>query len=116
MIYTKQFFGETKDNEPVHLYRLENSNGASVELTDYGCRIRSICVPDKTGVLRDVCLGYSAIAEYEADCASLGAAIGRHANRIGKAAFILNGKPFSLEKNDGQIGRASCRERVWQLV
>lgn len=117
MIYTKQFFGETKDKEPVHLYRLENYNGASVEFTDYGYRIRSICVPDKTGVLRDVCLGYSTIAGYEADCASLGAAIGRHANRIGKAAFTLNGKTYFLEKNDGQNhlhgGRRGFAFRVW---
>lgn len=102
MTYTKHFFGETKEKEAVYLYRLENSNGASVELTDYGCRIRSICVPDQTGSLRDVCLGYSTIADYEADCASLGAAIGRHANRIGKAAFTLNGKTFPLEKNNGE--------------
>lgn len=102
MKYTKNTFDHTKDNEPVSLYRLENSTGAYVEFIDYGCRIRSICVPDKNGNLKDVCLGYKEMADYEADSASLGAAVGRHANRIGGASFTLNGKTYPLETNDGQ--------------
>lgn len=102
MQFEQNTFGRTKDNESISLYRLAHADGTCLELTDYGCRIRSLCVLDKNNRLRDVCLGYATLAEYEADHASLGAAIGRHANRIGRASFSLNGQTFLLEKNDGQ--------------
>ena len=115
---TKRTFGKTKDGETISLYRLENSSGAHIEVMDFGCRIRSICVPDKNGVLTDVCLGYLTAEDYEADDCSLGAAVGRYANRIGGASFSLNGKTYSLEKNDGNNslhgGSKGFAFRMWQ--
>lgn len=118
MQFMKSTFGYTKDKELVSLYRLENSGGAYLELSDYGCRVRSICVPDKNGVLTDVCLGYPELTDYETENASLGAAVGRHANRIGGAAFTLNGKTYPLEKNDGKNhlhgGSKGFAFRLWE--
>lgn len=120
MQFTKSTFGYTKEKELVSLYRLENSGGAYLELSDYGCRVRSICVPDKNGVLRDVCLGYPEMADYEADNASLGAAVGRHANRIGGASFTLHDKIYPLEQNDGRNhlhgGSKGFAFRLWNAV
>ncbi len=117
MQFYKNTFGYTSKKEPVSLYRLENSSGAYLEVSDYGCRIRSICVPDRNGVLRDVCLGYPEISDYETDSAGLGAAIGRHANRIGGASFSLNGREYPLEKNDGKNhlhgGSNGFAFRIW---
>lgn len=119
MQYYSSIFGYAKGNEPVSLYRLENSSGAYLEATDYGCRIRSICVPDKDGTLRDVCLGYPEVSDYEADDCYLGAAVGRHANRIGGATFTLNGKDYALEKNDGNNnlhgGNIGFAHRIWHV-
>ena len=64
MSITKQPFGTTSDGEAAWLYCLKNSEGASVTVTSYGCRIVSICVPDRDGQLRDICLGYDTLAEY----------------------------------------------------
>lgn len=102
MKFTKTDFAYTKENELVSLYRLENNSGAYMEILDYGCRVRSICVPDREGNLRDVCLGYPNISDYETDEANLGAAIGRYANRIGHAQFTLNGKNYPVDANDGK--------------
>lgn len=101
MNISKSSFGITRDGEEAFLYRLTNESGASVTLTSFGCRIVSICVPDSTGALRDVCLGYDTLAEYEADKASFGAVVGRHANRIEKGLFTLNGKTYQLAVNNG---------------
>ena len=90
MAITKSSFGITSDGEEAFLYRLENTSGAYVTITSFGCRIVSICVPDREGELRDVCLGYDTLAEYEKDTASFGAVVGRHANRIEKGVFTLN--------------------------
>lgn len=53
----KTNFGMTKDNQPISLYTIENASGASVTLSDYGCRIIKIMVPNKEGKLTDVILG-----------------------------------------------------------
>ena len=101
MAITKSSFGITNDGEEAFLYRLENTSGAYVTITSFGCRIVSICVPDREGELRDVCLGYDTLAEYEKDTASFGAVVGRHANRIEKGVFILNDKTYHIAVNNG---------------
>lgn len=94
-------FGRTADGRVVNCYRITNASGSYVEVLDYGCTLHSICVPDRDGVLTDVCLGYDTVAEYEANDGYLGAFIGRHANRIGKGKFTLNGKEYTLAVNNG---------------
>ena len=98
---TKTLFGYTRDNQPVSLYTVTNSTGACVEVMDYGCRVRRICVPDKDGVLQDVCLGYATLEEYERDDVYFGACIGRCTNLIANAQFFLDGKAYTLDKNNG---------------
>ena len=67
MKITKNEFGMTKDNQPISLYTIENASGASVTLSDYGCRIIKIMVPNKEGKLTDVILGLMNADEYLAD-------------------------------------------------
>lgn len=94
-------FAKTADGRAVCLYRMTNRSGAYVEVLDYGCTLHKICVPNRDGALVDVCLGYDTMAEYEAMDGYLGAFIGRHANRIGKGRFELNGREYSLAVNNG---------------
>lgn len=101
MKITKNEFGMTKDNQPISLYTIENASGASVTLSDYGCRIIKIMVPNKEGKLTDVILGLMNADEYLADDASLGAVVGRCANRIAKGHFTLNDKEYNLAINNG---------------
>ncbi len=98
----KKLFGTTKDGRTVHSYTLENSLGICVTLLDYGATIQSIIVPDKNGNKVDIVLGHDSIANYEADSAYFGAVIGRVANRIANATFELNGKTYTLAKNNGE--------------
>ena len=102
MKITKNEFGMTKDNQPISLYTIENASGASVTLSDYGCRIIKIMVPNKEGKLTDVILGLMNADEYLADDASLGAVVGRCANRIAKGHFTLNDKNTILPLIMGQ--------------
>ena len=57
-------------------------------------------VPDKNGKSQDVVLGYETLEDYENGGDSVGATVGRVANRIGTGAFELNGKKYELTKND----------------
>lgn len=101
MKISKSDFGTTNTGENIHIYHLENASGAYVEIIDYGCRLVKIVVPDREGHFKDVCLGMDTIDGYEKDNASLGAVVGRVANRIKDGHFSLNGKEYQLAVNNG---------------
>jgi aldose 1-epimerase len=48
-----------------------------------------------------VVLGCDSVEKYEAQIAHFGGIIGRHANRIAHGGFQLDGKTYSIPKNDG---------------
>ena len=96
----KQPFGKTADGQPVDLYTLNNKRYA-VAITNYGGRIVSLTVPDRTGKMDDVVLGFDDLAGYLANNPFFGALIGRYGNRIGGAKFTLDGKEYRLAANDG---------------
>ncbi len=93
-------FGTGRNGEPATLYTFENKNGMIMEVSDFGATLYSVLVPDKEGNLCDVVLGCDAPEEYIRVNTGFGATIGRNGNRIGNAAFVLNGKTYQLEKND----------------
>ncbi len=99
---TQAPFGATKDGRPVVCWTMKNDRGMTVRVLDYGCTVQSVIVPDRQGAPVDVVLGYDDIAGYEAGTCWFGAFVGRYANRIKGAAFILNGKEYVLPKNDGE--------------
>lgn len=117
MNITSREFGLTRDGARVTCYRLAQENGSYVEVLDYGCTLYKICVPDRSGALVDVLLGYDTLREYEDGTAYIGATPGRVANRIGGAAFTHNGITYSLTKNEGENqlhgGLHGFSSRVW---
>lgn len=111
-------FGYTKDGEPVLSYTLENGSGMRAELLSYGATLRSLSVPDGSGGLTDVVLGYDTVAEYERNDGFVGASIGRMGNRVGGAEFSLGGRTYSLAANDGRNhlhgGPRGFDKRLWR--
>jgi aldose 1-epimerase len=87
-------------NKDIYLFRIENENGAFVELTNYGATVVSIVVPDKNNWLGNVILGFPELQGYLDDTCYLGSTVGRFANRIGGASFNLDGVDYILEAND----------------
>lgn len=70
-------------------------------LTNWGARIEQILVPDREGRFADVALGYDTLAHAMAGQSSMGAFIGRYANRIAGAKFTLEGVEYRLAANSG---------------
>lgn len=101
MPITSNFYGRTQSGQDIYAYTLENENGMRVQIIEYGCIITHIFVPDKNGAQQDVVLGFDCLASYEQDTASLGAFVGRHANRIEKSTFLVDGKNYFLTPNNG---------------
>ena len=83
------------------LFCLTNRSGMEVTVTSIGATLVSIQVPDRSGNLVDVLLGYDSPAGYYANASAHGALVGRYANRIGGAQFELNGKTWQLDVNEG---------------
>lgn len=115
---TKIPFGVTSSGKPVDQYTLQ-SGRLSCDILTYGGALRSFRAPDRDGKIVDVLLGYDNMAAYEAQDKFMGALIGRFANRIGGAAFQLDGKMYQLAKNDGPNhlhgGPCGFDKQVWTV-
>jgi len=83
------------------LYTLKNSHGVEVRAMNYGGIIQSIRVPDRNGKFADIVLGHDTSEGYMPNPPYLGAIVGRYANRIANGTFTLDGKTYTLLKNDG---------------
>lgn len=90
----------TVDGKQVYLYTLENDNGMRVEITNYGGTIVRWFVPDRDGNSADIALGFNTVEDYVEKSPYFGCIIGRFGNRIANGKFSLNGKEYSLPKND----------------
>ncbi|MHC4151070.1 MAG: aldose epimerase family protein [Planctomycetota bacterium] len=104
MSITKESFGTTKDGKEAVLYTLTNANGCILKMSDYGCIITELHVPDKNGQLGDVVSGYDSLDKYIENSPYFGAIVGRYGNRIEKGKFTLKGKEYTLATNENDIG------------
>jgi aldose 1-epimerase len=111
-------FGKTPDGEEVKVYTLRNANGVVLKLIDYGAAIQSLKVPDKNGEPLEMQLGYKTLDEYLKYGSHFGCAVGRFANRIAGGKFTLDGKEYTLAKNNGPNhlhgGPTGFGRRVWK--
>ncbi len=86
----------------ITVFKVENSKGASVELSTMGAGIVSVSVPDKEGKIENVALSYANPADYIADGPCLGKCPGRFANRIAKGHLEVEGETYQLAINNGE--------------
>ena len=96
-----EFFGVTSQGDSTMLYTMTNSSGASVTVTDYGCKLVSVNVPDSTGFIDDVIVGYGNIHDLEKGGERFaGAVVGRFGNRIYPAEVEIDGQKYQLTVNE----------------
>src|SRR5512142_1198621 len=94
-------FGKMPSGEDIELYTLRNAKGAEADIINYGGRVVSLKVPDRSGVMADIVLGFDNLEGYLKPEPYFGAIVGRYGNRIGHAQFKLGGVVYKLAKNDG---------------
>jgi len=102
---TSRQFGKMPDGTAVEIYTLKDSK-IEAQITTYGGIIVSLKVPDRSGKPADIVLGFDDLDGYvynfnHKGTAFFGALIGRYANRIAHATFMLDGQKYDLPKNDG---------------
>lgn len=95
-----QSFGKTENGVEVTQYTITNGNGTECSLIDLGAAWVTMKVRDRKGAFADVVIGYDNAEAYYHNPTSCGECVGRNANRIGGAAFELEGVRYQLAKNN----------------
>jgi aldose 1-epimerase len=111
-------FGKTAAGEKVERYTLSNSAGVKTRLITYGATLTELWVPDRTGKLADVVLGFDDVAGYESDRNQFfGCTVGRVANRIANARFEQDGQSYALAANNAPHhlhgGPGGFHTKIW---
>lgn len=98
---TERSFGSLPSGEQILLYTFRNSKDVSVSITNFGGRVVKVLTPDRNGEITDIALGFDDLEGYLEDNPYFGALVGRYANRIANAQFVLDGHIYKLAANDG---------------
>lgn len=108
----------TVDGQVVEIFRLKNAHGLEAAVLSWGATLVKLTVPDRAGKLADVTLGFDDPARYLAPHPLFGSIAGRYANRIAKAQFTIDGRTFTLVKNNGANhihgGSRGFDKRIWK--
>ena len=111
----KKTFGVLSSGKKVHLYTLK-AGELSLSISTLGATWTSLKVPSREKGIDDIILGFDSFDAY-VNNAYYGVTVGRFANRIGRAKFSLDGKEYSLYKNDGENtlhgGKMGFSRKVW---
>lgn len=109
-------FEPTPDGRGVEVITLETAAGLSVTLLTLGATLQRVRLADGVEVL----LGREGTTAYLESGGYLGATVGRYANRLAGAGFVLDGQRHSLSANEGgntlHGGQDGFHRRIWQVL
>ncbi|AEH48195.1 aldose epimerase family protein [Parageobacillus thermoglucosidasius] len=108
------------NGKDVLLFTLTNDHGVELLVTNYGCIVTKLLVPDRKGNMENVVLGFGQFEPYLENSPYFGAVIGRVAGRIQGASFELGGVTYSLAKNENNNhlhgGPNGFHRVLWQAM
>jgi len=107
------------DGREVSLHILR-SGPLQAAICNHGARLLQLAVPDRFGQARDIVLGYDSLGQLLSGLPSMGAFIGRYANRIGRGHLHLDGRRHQLPINEGPHclhgGPGGSRHQVFSVL
>lgn len=111
---------ERINGQEVSIILLENNNKLSVRLMNYGAAILELLVPDRDGNVENIVLTYENIEDYNKCSTYFGMICGRTSGRIAHGQFQLDGREYSLNKNEKGItnlhgGAEGFSFKNWEL-
>lgn len=113
----RTLYGTTREGVEVPAFTITNVKGAYIELVAYGATLNKIVVPDRTGALYDVLVGFDTMEGQELCTDSQGRTVGRVANRIAGKGLTIGGRTYPITKNvNGKItlhGNHEYETVVW---
>jgi aldose 1-epimerase len=116
----RALFGKMSDGTEVERIVLRGSEGFEAGIIPFGAALHTLHVRDRDGRIDDVVLGHDTFDEYLAQRKFLGATVGRYANRIAGARFVLDGATVQLDANNGPHmlhgGNDGFDRKLWRIV
>ncbi|MEM9236659.1 MAG: aldose epimerase family protein [Verrucomicrobiota bacterium] len=98
-------FGTLADGRSAKLYTLSHPSGLTARVTNFGATLVALEAPDRDGKVDDLVLGYDSVSGYESPRNPyFGATVGRFGNRIANGRFALEGKDYTLARNNDPGG------------
>jgi len=117
---TRDSFGTLPDGRAVERVVLRGISGFEARIITYGAALQALLVPDANGACDDVVLGHDTLAGYLGKRQFFGATVGRYANRVAGARFLLDGETVRLNANDGAHalhgGPDGFDRKLWQIA
>lgn len=114
---TEKVFGVLVDGSEPRLFVLDNGS-MKIGISEYGAIWVSAIVPDRNKAPVDMLLGTSTLAGYAMRHPYMGSTVGRFANRIAEARFMLDGIVYNLDANNGKNhlhgGLRGFDRRMWR--
>lgn len=91
----------TVDGAGITQYTITNANGMIVKLINYGATVTDVITLDKNQTRGNVVLGYDSLSGFlQKGNPYFGCVVGRYANRIANGKFSVDGKTYTLAKNN----------------
>ncbi len=116
MAVEKSVFGKYPDGRDIMLYTISNGRGMQAAVSNLGAALAKLLVPDGNNRTADVVLGYDRGEDYLKNGCFFGVVIGPSANRIGNAAFELDGVTYHIDVNDGVNNLHSHMEKGYHKL
>ncbi|KAL4781821.1 galactose mutarotase-like domain-containing protein [Aspergillus varians] len=85
--------------DPYTVYTISAGN-ITARLIPHGARLTSLLVPDRTGALQDVVVGFDDPTQYSTDDNFYGPVVGRYANRIKNGTFTIGNSKSHIPANE----------------
>jgi aldose 1-epimerase len=115
----REVFGHLADGTAVERVRLRGTNSFEIAIITLGAAVQSLHVPGREGHCADIVLGHDDLSAYLARRSLFGATVGRCANRIAGASFVLEGRRIEVTANNGANslhgGAAGFDLRLWSI-
>ncbi|MBV8791535.1 MAG: galactose mutarotase [Pseudolabrys sp.] len=112
-------FGVMPDGQVVERVVLRGLDGFEARVITVGATLQALQAADSNGKCDDVVLGHDDLAGYLAKRSFFGATVGRYANRIANARFVLDDRMFQLAANNGPHalhgGPHGFDQKLWQI-
>jgi aldose 1-epimerase len=116
----RDVFGKLPDGRAVERVVLRGSDGFEARVITFGAALQALIAPDADGHCDDIVLGHDYLAGYVAERRFFGATVGRYANRIAYARFVLDGTEVRLAANDGPNalhgGLGGFDRKLWDIT
>ncbi len=113
-----EHFGEFR-GQPVERVWLDNGRGLRAAVLNWGGVLQDLTL-DVDGAARSLVLNFDEFTDYPAKSPYFGAMVGRFGNRIGGAAFELDGERFEVDPNEAgrnhlHGGLTGWGKRLWRI-